>query len=386
MRPTSSVDTSIERARQIIRNFNRRLDQAALDAPPTKAWVRKALRRQGADRCPTRLRRMSMDVILQYGDALADLFCSFPDSTAFILSYEFALGYRPKGPQGEIVDSVSAFTGNARWTDEWGTVWGHAAGGVGASPVSNPLTDWSNLDEYLARMPDPRAPGRFDSAEREVKLLGRHVYLCGMTHMLAFERLHCLRGMENVFEDFLIEPARVERLLEKLTDYYIEIIRVWGAMGNVDALYLTDDWGTQQSLMISPEMWRRFFARHYARVIQEAHGLDIDVIFHSCGHVTEIIGDLIDLGVDVLDPLQPEAMDLSEVARNFGGKIAFCGGLSDQTMARLTPAQVKDHVRRAIDTLGKAFGNAYIVSPANVLTPEIPMRNIEALFEACHRP
>ena len=137
-------------------------------------------------------------------------------------------------------------------------------------------------------------------------------------------------------------------------------------------------------MMIAPAMWRKFFAARYRRICDEAHRQGMHVIFHSCGNVTAIIGDLIDAGIDVLDPLQPEAMNLAQVAGDFGGKVAFCGGISDQKLAILTPAEVRDHVRRTIDTLGGRSGNAYLVGPSNVLCPEVPLENIEALFETCH--
>ena len=99
-----------------------------------------------------------------------------------------------------------------------------------------------------------------------------------------------------------------------------------------------------------------------------------------------IVGDLIDAGVDVLDPIQPDALDLKALARQYGGKVAFSGGISDQRLGRQTPVQVKDEIRATIDLLGTAFGNAYLVAPSNMLTPEIPLENIVAMFEACHEP
>jgi uroporphyrinogen-III decarboxylase len=77
-------------------------------------------------------------------------------------------------------------------------------------------------------------------------------------------------------------------------------------------------------------------------------------------------------------------MDLAQVAKDYGGKVAFCGGISDQQLATLSPQQVRDHVRRTIDTLGSRFDNAYLVGPSNVLCPEVPLKNLRALFEACH--
>ncbi len=379
----SALTGSLSEREAAIRRFHERVDRATLDAPPGKEWVRSALHRRGASCCPVRLKRLSLEIILRYGDDLADLFCAYPEDTIFVPAYDIFIGYQPPGT-AQRINTVEVLTQDARWTDEWGTEWGHSAGGTGASTLSNPLKDWSQLDDYLKRMPDPQAPGRLDGALPALKMHGRTRYFAGMTHMALFERLHCLRGMENAFADFHLHPKEVDRLLEALTEYYIEILRAWAKLDGVDGVFLTDDWGTQTSLMIAPDMWRRLFAARYRRLCEQAHAVGLDVLFHSCGNVTDIMGDLIDAGVDVIDPLQPEAMDLKGVAREFGGHVAFCGGISDQRISTCTPARVKDEVRRAVDTLGKAFKNAYIVAPSNVLTPEIPMRNIEALFEACH--
>jgi uroporphyrinogen decarboxylase len=323
-------------------------------------------------------------VILRYGDFLADLFVTYPDDIVSIPIYEPAVGYQSGGRDAPI-DTIRVMTENAEWTDEWGTHWAHVIGGVGATPIGVPLVDWSQLDAYLAHgIPDPSLPARMEAAIPALQLHGATKYCDGRTNMVLFERLHCLHGMENTLEDLYAAPRETERILDALTEYYLEIIRAWGRLGNVDALYATDDWGTQTSLMISPEMWRRFFAGRYRRLCDEAHRQGIALVFHSCGNVFDIIGDLIDAGVDVINPLQPEAMDLRLVAREFGGKVAFWGGLSDQAIAVQTPAQVRDEVRRAIDTLGSPYGNAYVLCLSNLMMPEIPPDNLVALFEACH--
>jgi uroporphyrinogen decarboxylase len=372
---------TLEEKQDVIKRFGARVDAAVAASPPSKERIKRALSRQGASRCPVRLRRLSLDVILRYGDSLADLFCQYPDDAIFTPAYDLFVGYQPQRPD---LNPVRLLTEDSRWTDEWGTVWQHAAGGVGASTVANPLTDWSQLDEYLAkRMPDPRAPGRLDAARPSLEMHGKTRYFGGMAHMTLFERLHCLRGMENTFADFHTYPDEVGRLLDALTDYYVELVAAWGELG-VDGLFLTDDWGTQATLMISPAMWKKFFAGPYRRICDEAHRHGMHVVFHSCGNVAAIVGGLIDAGIDVLDPLQPEAIDQAEVARQFGGKVAFCGGISDQKLAVISPQETRDHVRRTIDTLGTSCGNAYLVGPSNVLCPEVPFENIVALFEACH--
>jgi uroporphyrinogen decarboxylase len=256
---------------------------------------------------------------------------------------------------------------------------------VGATPVDYPLRDWGQLDEFLERrLPDPRAPGRFDAAAAWLAQLGALRYCMGTIHLALFERLHALRGMEAVFADFYTNESEVRRLLDALADYVLELIRQWGDLG-VDAVFLTDDWGSQQTLMISPDMWRRFFKPHYRRLFDEAHRLEMDVVFHSCGNVLDLVEDLIEVGIDVLDPIQPGAIDLQQLVGRFGGRVSFCGGIDlQQLLTAGSPQQVKDEVRRLIETLGQPFGGGFLLSPANVLTPEIPLENLQALFEAAH--
>jgi uroporphyrinogen decarboxylase len=385
-KPSGAADflnRPLEEMESIIAQFEDRINEAQQAAPPSKEWVRKAFRRQGAPRCPVRIKRLSLDIIVRYGDALADLFCEFPDDAIYVAPYDITIGYQRPG-RPDRVNPVQVMMTGAQWMDEWGTRWGHAQGGVGATPVDYPLKDWSQLDDYIANhLPDPNEPGRLDDAARIIKLHRDTKYCVGMIHLTLFERMHALRGMEQLFMDFYTNEREVHRLGEVLTEYVVQLVHGWARIG-VDALLFTDDWGTQTSMMIALDMWRRFFEKPYQTIFDEMHRFGMDVIFHSCGNVTEIVPNLIDVGVDVVDPIQPGAMDPQEVAQRFGGKVAFSGGIDDQRLVSYTPGQLKDEVRRTIDTLGAPFQCAYLVGPANVMTPDIPIENLQALFEACH--
>jgi uroporphyrinogen decarboxylase len=366
--------------------FHERVAQAMDAAPPSKEWVRKAIHRQGDGRCPVWLNRISPNLIWRYGDALADLFCRHPDHLIRIAPYDFWIGYQPPGRTPRI-NSVEIITREAEWTDEWGTRWAHAAGAVGATPLAPALPDWAQLDEYLAtRIPDAAAPDRLEVGQRAVKRFGASKYCIGGIIMTLFERLHAVRGMLNVFEDFYSHEAELRRLIAAIAQFTLTLIGRWAKIG-VDAVVLTDDWGSQSSLLISPQMWRELFRPHYAAMFAEAHRLGLDVLFHTDGNVTSIVGDLCEIGLEVLDPLQPGAMDYKQVAKTYGGRLSFSSGLDLQHLLSFgTPAEVRATVRQLKATLGRPFGGGYLVSPSNLIGPDVPFANLEALFESAHEP
>ena len=363
--PLEVMETKIAR-------FEERVNAAQQANPPTKEWVKRAIQRQGAPRCPVRIKRVSYDLILRYGDDLADLFVEFPDDVLFLAPYDMSIGYQPP-ERIDRINQLDVLMRSAQWIDEWGTCWGHAFGGVGATPLDHPLKDWTQLDDYLSsRVPDPLVADRLDASRVLLEVHGKAKYCVGIINGALFERLFSLRGMQNTFADFCTNEPQIRRLLDALTEYLVALTRFWGKLG-ADAVMYTDDWGTQRALMISLPMWRNYFKAHYQNVFDVAHRAGMDVIFHSCGNVTAIVPELIDLGVDVLDPVQPSVMDVNEVARRFGGLLSFSGAIDIQhMMVSGTPRQIKDAVRQLVDMLGRPFGNGLIVSPANTLTSPIP--------------
>jgi uroporphyrinogen decarboxylase len=381
--PTDYRNLPLQMMEETVARFKERVEAALVASPANRDEVRNALHRKGAACCPVRMNRLSTDVIVRHGDALADRMCEFPDDVVHVAPYDFTLGYQPSDRPGRL-SNVEALMQEKEWVDEWGIGWKHAADGVGANPQVHPLKDWSQLDEFLARqIPNPHVRGRLDAALPTLEKLGTRKYCVGVINLTLFERLFSLRAMDQLLEDFYTHEEEVARLCEALTRYVLGLIQEWGKTP-VSAIFLTDDWGMQDALMISPAMWRRHFKELYRRIFAEVHRWGKDVVFHSCGNISPIIADLIEVGVDVLDPLQPGPLNLADVAANYGGKVAFSGGIDDQRLENYTPSQVKDMVRRTMDTLGHSHRNAYIVAAANAILPSVPLENLAAMIQACH--
>lgn len=375
-RRVAELDAAVARFEDAVRG-------AQLQAPPTQDLVRGAIRRRGPGRCPVWLRRVTLDTIVRHGEALEPLFRRHPDHLGRVATHDFMLGLRsactpPLSP-------VEALLFDAEWVNEWGVRWKHVSDGVGASEIGHPLEDWGALDEYLAaRMPAARAPGRFEAAaEPARRFRAAGTYSFGLFGEV-FYRIFSIRGFENALADFRANPEELRRLVDALRDHALEHVSAWAEVG-VDAIMILDDWGSQRSLLVSPSAWRDFFKDGYASIIREAHARGMDVFLHSCGHVAAIVEDLIDIGLDVLDPVQTSCMDLEDLARRFGGRISFCGTIDVQDLLpRARPEEVKDAIRRARDTLGRPFGDGLILAPTNTIVPETPVENLRAMFEACH--
>jgi uroporphyrinogen decarboxylase len=194
-----------------------------------------------------------------------------------------------------------------------------------------------------------------------------------------FERAWSLcGGFERYLYYLAAEIAFVEELTEKLTDYVCALVPQVAGMG-VDGVRIGDDWGFQRNLMIRPEHWRRIYKKHYARIFNTIHEHGFITAMHSCGCLNKIIPDLIEAGLDIYHPLQPEAMDVAQARRDFGRNITFWGGLGTQTTLPLgTPEDVRREVR---DRIALFRDGGYIMAPAGAISPETPVENVVAFIE-----
>ncbi|MDP6045742.1 MAG: uroporphyrinogen decarboxylase family protein [Phycisphaerae bacterium] len=193
-----------------------------------------------------------------------------------------------------------------------------------------------------------------------------------------------LRGIENMLIDLIADPETACFLMDKFTDFYVEYFdrMLSCADGKIDILRIADDLAMQDRLMISPAHFDEFFAPRLKKLIDMAHSHDVKVMFHSCGAVVPLIERLIELGVDILDPIQVTAkgMDPAYLKREFGDRLCLHGAIDTQhLLPRGSPDDVTDTVRRMIDQLGPS---GYIMSPSHVLQTDVTTANVRALYEA----
>lgn len=194
-----------------------------------------------------------------------------------------------------------------------------------------------------------------------------------------------LRGLENLLMDFLAEPEMADFVLDRFTDFYLAFFdrMLTAADGRIDILRQADDLGTQQALLFSPEVFRRYFKPRIARFADLAHSHGVKFMFHSCGAIIPLIDDLIEVGVDILDPLQALAagMDPAVLKRDYGHRICLHGGIDTQyLLPKGSPDEVRSEVRRRATILGE--GGGFIMAPCHVLQPDVPTANVLAMGEA----
>ncbi len=197
-----------------------------------------------------------------------------------------------------------------------------------------------------------------------------------------WESCRSIRGFENALMDSVAEPDFFAELLRRLTDLYLAQVAQCADIPG-DAIMFGDDWGDQRGVMIGPDRWREALKPHYAQIYEAVHAQDKLVITHCCGSVVDIMPDIIEIGLDVLESVQPEARGMNpyELKRRWGDKITFWGGLGSQsTIPFGTPAEIHEEVRRLRREMSK--GGGYILAPAKPLQPGTPTENAVAVVEA----
>ena len=264
--------------------------------------------------------------------------------------------------------------------DEWGVTWVKVQDGYLGQPKGHPLSDWDAFEDY--EIPDPRAGSSLltSSKAESAGEAETDLYVCRFGGNL-FERLQWLRGMRNVFVDLATGRRELLVLADRIVQYDIELSEMWIEQG-ADAIVFTDDWGTQNRLMVRPSMWREVFKSRYRRIFRAVRRMGAKVHFHSDGHIMEIVPDLMEIGVDVLNP-QLNANDMDALAEMCSGRLCIRGGLDRQRiLPRGTKADIRRHVKDVIERFAVCDGGWIACGE---LGPDVPLPNCKAMMQSFFR-
>lgn len=235
-----------------------------------------------------------------------------------------------------------------------------------------------NKAAELYRAPDIHRPHNFDDMKKDLAEQSGKFLVMPSGYFGVYERAMGLMGFEEYMTNMAVEPQAVHKLLDKITDYKIEYAKQVVKMG-FKVAHHGDDLGTQLGTILSPAMFREFVLPRLKAAWEPYNKAGLPIIMHSCGCLTPFIPDLLNIGLKVLEPVQP-CMDLKHLKKEFGKDLVFWGGIETQNILPFgKPEQVKKMARETIRTLGK--GGGYIIAPSQEVMNDVPLANVIALVE-----
>ncbi|MHC4556244.1 MAG: uroporphyrinogen decarboxylase family protein [Planctomycetota bacterium] len=299
------------------------------------------------------------------GDALKEIIASVPE--------DFGWHLLPDLPRSKLPPLYKKGTN----VDDFGTVWKVTVEGRCGIPVEYPIAeDWSNYEDY-------KWPVVFSAGVPKYRLYSGHMtgssddYYARGGWITFFEQMQQLHGFEPVLVDIITDRPEVYRLRDDLLKFNIDWLDRWLQL-DYQGLHFADDWGSQASLMISPNKWRSFFKPVYATMFAKVKSSGLDVWFHSDGNITDIIPDLVELGVDVLN-CQSSVLDINRL-RAYAGKICFRTDIDRQSfLPYACPAEVREYVFKLFDDLGTPDGG---IVACGEISEDVPLANVKAMYEA----
>jgi len=259
------------------------------------------------------------------------------------------------------------------WTDEWGSTWINIQPGLIGEVKHAALADWATLDSW--KPPFELLGKGFENVNKTCAESEKFIAL-GLPR--PWERLQFVRGPAAAYMDLATGDARIFKVLEMIHDYYMQHLE-YVVRTDVDAMFFMDDWGSAQSLLISPKMWVEYFKPLYKAYCDIAHAHGKYVVMHSDGYIMAIYKHLIEIGVNAVNS-QLFAMPIEEIAEKYGGRIALWGEMDRQHILPFgTPDDVRAGVQRVKDAFGEQGGG--LIGQAE-FNKGYPMENLRAFFEA----
>ena len=232
--------------------------------------------------------------------------------------------------------------------------------------------------------PDPLAEGRYDDAEKYIKMYKDEYFIVGDMELTTYDMMQQLVGTEKLLMDLALEADYIEALMDKTKDFALAVGKKLISMG-VDGIWSGDDFGAQNGMLISPKMWRKYFKGRYRQVYSELKAVNPNIIImqHCDGAVAPILNDWIEVGLEVFNPVQPNVPghDPQDLKSKFGDKLSFWGAIDQQKLLpNGTKEEIEADVAEKIRILGK--GGGYMCSPAHIIQSDTSMENVEAFISA----
>lgn len=255
--------------------------------------------------------------------------------------------------------------------DEFGVLW--TDGNAGKAPIDT----WDKWNTY--NFPDLKASSRFSKVDEQIKA-SKDKYILGLVWNTTYEGMWMLRGFENLLMDPIEHPKMFFELRDRYLEFQCSILDSW-LKTDIDAVYFGDDLGTQTGLLMSPDMWRRYYKPMIKTLFSKTREAGKCVFFHSCGNITQILPDLVDCGMNVLNPVQPNTMDVQAVLEEFGNNLTIWGATDLQHIINFgNPEDIERDIKKTVTTCWRNGG--YIGGTAQGCAPDTPVENIEAFYRA----
>ncbi|QDU70236.1 uroporphyrinogen decarboxylase family protein [Mucisphaera calidilacus] len=263
-----------------------------------------------------------------------------------------------------------------QYTDEWGCVFENLKAGIIGEVKNPPLTDWSRLEDLRP----PVESYDIDVEAINASCAAKDKFLWAHACPRPFERCQFLRGAEELYMDLAEQPDELLQLLDTIHTHDCKELDAW-ARTDVDYLRFIDDWGSQHSLLINPDTWRKLFKPMYAEYARIAHDAGKKIFMHSDGHIFDIYEDLIEIGIDAINS-QLFCMDIEEIGNHFKGRITFWGEIDRQhILPNGTPDDCRNAVQRVADALWSPQGGVI----AQFEAAEAPLENYDAVYDQWSR-
>jgi uroporphyrinogen decarboxylase len=329
-----------------------------------KERLRRAIRYEPVDRLPTQISytgRQGEQLATYFGITVAEL----PNRLDNHLR-RLELTHAPRYNEDRTVKF-----------DWWGA--GFDTGEEGYFVRVSPLQGRRDLDALA--WPDPYDPDLLNDAAADIVADKRQHFLVPNFGWALFERAWSLRGMVEFFMDMAGDPQYAGELLDRVADIQLVLIRRFIELG-VDGVYFGDDYGGQANMLLSPEMWRALIKPRLARLFEPVRAAGLPILMHSDGHIEPILPDLIEIGLNMYNPVQPEVTNFCRLRDTFGNRLAYYGGVSTQTVM---PFGTPDEVRAAVATAARELApdnTGLLIAPSHRMMSDIPMPNVAALLDA----